>query len=547
MAAVISDLLVTLFVAAFGVVLGWFVRALLYGGNPGRELAGATDPEIARAKEVLARLREVAASVAADVGQHSQRVERINEELNASNTADPEAVVGAVAKLLQTNRQMQHQLASAEVRLQDQARQIESQTTAALTDALTGLANRRALDDSLARRLADFQRLRQTFWMMMLDVDHFKRFNDMHGHQAGDEVLRGVARVLLATAPKPDLVARYGGEELVVLFTGPANAATQKATAIREAIDEARFRFEGVELHVTVSVGLAEIASGEDAAGLIRRADAALYTSKKSGRNCAHWHDGREIRRIGGDVRQTPPAGAQQAQAPLPAAKRAKPPCHTQTNTASHTAPPKPAAPPHCARPAALPEPETTAEAEEPQFQPQPGLANRTAFCTMVSSQLAEWRRGGATPTILLLQVDRFAEITSRGDHQLGNQVLRSVTACLTATLREMNMVAHYDEAVFAAILPDAESLAALRLAERLRAEVSRCVVQTEAGPLPLTASVGGAEALVTDDGTNLLRRAAEALDAAVRSGGNACYFHNGQWSETAAAALEKAGVAPTT
>lgn len=545
MAAVISDLLVTLFVATFGIALGWLWRAVAHRDKPGRRLAAAMDPEIRRAKEILGRLREVAASVAADVGQHSQQVERINEELNASNTADTEAVVGAVAKLLQTNRQMQHQLASAEERLQDQARQIECQTTAALTDALTGLANRRALDDSLARRVADFQRLRQPFWMMMLDVDHFKRFNDTHGHQAGDEVLRGVARVLRANAQKSDLVARYGGEELVVVFNGSLSAATQKATAIRQAIDNARFHFEGVELHVTVSVGLAEIASGEDAAGLMRRSDEALYTSKNSGRNCAHWHDGREIRRIG-ETRPAPPAAPQQPTAAC-GVTRVKPPCQAQASAAPRTAPPKPALSPLATRTASAPEPAAPAEIEEPQFQPQPGLANRTAFCTMVSSQLAEWRRGGATPTILLLQVDHFQDFASRGDHQLTNLVLRSVTACLTATLKEMEMVAHYDEAIFAVILPDAEPATAVRVAERLRTEIGRCAVQAEGGPLPLTASVGGAEALSTDDGTNLLRRTAEALDAAVRSGGNASYFHNGQWSETAAAALERAASAPAT
>ncbi len=545
MAAAISDLLVTLFITSFGIALGWYLRAFMRREEPAQGRAEETNPEVQRAKEVLDRLQELAASVAADVGQHSQRVEQINEELSTSNTPETEKVVGAVTKLLQTNRQMQHRLASAEERLQEQARQIETQATAARTDALTGLANRRALDDVLARRLFEFQQLSQPFWMMMLDVDHFKRFNDTHGHQAGDEVLRGVARVLRANAQTADLVARYGGEELVVVFAAPLAAATQKADRIRQAIEDARFRFEGIELRVTVSVGIAEIAAREDVAGLLRRADEALYTSKNAGRNCAHWHDGRKIHRIGGEVRPAPENLSRQVHSLEVNGVKASP--ASGPVPVSHSKSAKPATPAPTARTPRAPEPATPPlNALESRFQPQPGLANRTAFCTVVSSRLAEWRRGGVAPGTLLLQVDHYAEIAARGDHQLGNLILRSVVNCLTATLREMDMVAQYDEAVFAVVLPGAELPVAIRVAERLRLEITQCMIQTEGGVMPLTVSVGGAEAITTDDGASLLRRTAEALDAASRSGGNCCYFHNGQWSETAAAALERATASPT-
>src|SRR5690606_22805629 len=108
--------------------------------------------------------------------------------------SDPNAVVDAVAKLLEANQQMQTQLATAEARLRDQAQQMESVEAQARTDALTGLANRRAFDDFIARQQAEFRRDNRPATVMMLDVDKFKLFNDTHGHQAGDEVLRGVAQ-----------------------------------------------------------------------------------------------------------------------------------------------------------------------------------------------------------------------------------------------------------------------------------------------------------------------------------------------------------------
>src|ERR1700722_17002123 len=156
-----------------------------------RRSSGSTDSQ--RAQQAVQRLRELASSVAQDVGQHSSRVRELSTGLAAApggRAADwDDTVVGPIADIIKANEQLQQQLATAEVRLQRQAEELETQVAVARTDALTELHNRRAFDDELSRRFAEWQRRKTVFSLLMIDVDHFKKFNDTHGHQAGDQVL----------------------------------------------------------------------------------------------------------------------------------------------------------------------------------------------------------------------------------------------------------------------------------------------------------------------------------------------------------------------
>lgn len=529
----IGDLLLTLLLAACGVFVGWWIR----GGKPARasDTSEAASAEVQRAREALARLREVALRVAADVGEHNQRVEAINDELSAVDASDPEVVVGTVAKLLQANQQMQEQLESAEGKLREQARQIESHAAEARTDPLTGLANRRALDAEMARRLAEFRAQGKRFSLLMIDVDHFKKFNDTHGHQAGDEVLRGVAAVLRRNARDSDLVARYGGEEFAMVFPGlPASEAFGAVERVRQAIEQARFHFQGTELRVTASLGLAEILAAEENARLIERADEALYASKKAGRNCAHWHDGRAIHAIGA------PAGGQAPPSPPPETPGQ---AASGAGVAPAKRPPPPPAPqpPPPVRPTGAPE----SAPGEAGVVWQTSLPNRTAFCMVLSGRLAEWRRDGKAPAVLLMRIDRYDETAaSRGAHACA-QIVRAVVRFLLSTIREMDLVAHYDADCFAVLLPGASLAVATAVAERLRTALVQLPVTVAEDTVPFTVSVGGAETRDGDTAAMLLSRAEEALAAAVKSGGNCCYFHNGQWCETLATARERALALP--
>ncbi len=156
-------------------------------------------------------------------------------------------------------------------------------------DRLSGLANRRLFDETLAAKLRLARADHTPLCLLMCDIDHFKRFNDTWGHVVGDQVIRYVAGTLKLAVPGDALAARYGGEEFAIIFP---RTALQQARAIAEQIHVATGskrlfrRSTGDSIgNVTVSIGVAQWKAGESASELIERADGCLYFSKRNGRN----------------------------------------------------------------------------------------------------------------------------------------------------------------------------------------------------------------------------------------------------------------------
>jgi len=166
--------------------------------------------------------------------------------------------------------------------------------TLASTDSLTGLANRRSLDRALRTEWARSQRSGKPMSLLMIDVDHFKAFNERHGHPGGDEALRQVAKVINACIRRPaDLVARYGGEEfMVVLAETDLNGALIIAESVRHAVERIPL-FADDTAPVTVSVGVGTLPprSRLKLEDLLGAADTALYQAKDNGRNQVGFHD----------------------------------------------------------------------------------------------------------------------------------------------------------------------------------------------------------------------------------------------------------------
>jgi diguanylate cyclase (GGDEF)-like protein len=192
-------------------------------------------------------------------------------DASAVNLIDDPVIGGIVLTTRNINERKQH-----EERLQ----------FLAMHDALTGLPNRALLTDRLEHALARLQRANGTVALLFCDLDHFKLVNDTHGHAVGDQVLVAFADRLTHEARTGDTVARFGGDEFLVLCEDVAGMAQARAIASRiEDAVAAPLAVEGVEIVLTASIGLSLASSPDDTAdALLREADAAMYRAKKRGR-----------------------------------------------------------------------------------------------------------------------------------------------------------------------------------------------------------------------------------------------------------------------
>ncbi|MGH8796125.1 MAG: GGDEF domain-containing protein, partial [Caldimonas sp.] len=155
-------------------------------------------------------------------------------------------------------------------------------------DVLTGLLNRRAMEESMQRQMQRSRRTGEIFSVLMLDLDHFKSINDRHGHVVGDRALKHAAALLKAGLREVDSLARFGGEEFLALMPGATlEASWPVAERLRAHLDANPLALESASVALSVSIGIAQWTDpAEDSSRLLVRADAALYRAKLHGRNC---------------------------------------------------------------------------------------------------------------------------------------------------------------------------------------------------------------------------------------------------------------------
>jgi diguanylate cyclase (GGDEF)-like protein len=175
--------------------------------------------------------------------------------------------------------------------LQDKlAQAIEQQKRLALTDPLTGIANRRAILDHLEMEMARARRKNTPLWISMLDIDHFKRINDQFGHSAGDLVLKACVQRIALLIRRYDSFGRYGGEEFLLVFPKEeGDTDVQAMERIREAIASEEIEAEKNRIRITVSLGAVQWNGSDSVDEFIRKADDALYRAKGNGRNRVEW------------------------------------------------------------------------------------------------------------------------------------------------------------------------------------------------------------------------------------------------------------------
>lgn len=182
----------------------------------------------------------------------------------------------ALAKLEKLHREIetkQEELIKLNEKLKEQA----------TTDMLTGLKNRRYFHEKLEESLAGYQRYLSPFSLLIIDIDHFKKINDMRGHLVGDQILKELSHMITTTLREIDVVARYGGEEFVVIYPHTnISEAKQRAERLRTEVEKASWQ----NSNITISIGVTTCTPEDTVTTLIGKADQALYVSKSRGRNC---------------------------------------------------------------------------------------------------------------------------------------------------------------------------------------------------------------------------------------------------------------------
>jgi diguanylate cyclase len=425
----------------------------------------------ARATMAVQQLRDLAQNVASDVGAHNTLVGNISDQLGAlkdGGGAGGEAVREAVTKMLEANKKLQTRLEDAERKIQVQAEEIRTQQSEARTDALTKLSNRRAFDACLEESIEKFRSDGRPFSLLIFDVDHFKQFNDTHGHLAGDEVLRHVGRTLARTVKHGDLPCRYGGEEFAIVMTNTAAADAQVAAErVRRAIEGMAVPFSGKTLRVTASIGMAECTAGEDPPQLVRRADDGVYASKKAGRNCSHWHNGVECIPINAPGKQ-------------PAAKPLEPAAPAKIN---------------------LPSLENAA------------LPDRAEFSNQLRRRTAESHRSGEPLSVLHFRVKDYEKLETTYGTAVGSLLLDSLATFITSTLRDMDMLGKLDAGEFVVMLPGSSASAARIVGQRVKASISQCPVVFGSQQIRLDLDLGVTGVQPDDDAARALARAKKAME----------------------------------
>ncbi|TWU22424.1 Response regulator PleD [Novipirellula galeiformis] len=299
-----GNLILTLVGIASGLVL--LAVGLALGFRFGRkqsQMAGEAMSKNDR-ERVLQMLHELGAWTNEYSGSVSQYQDRLGELSSAvridakSNQAAPK-IVALLKQIMDSNEQLQTRLESAERQLDKQTKQIESYLTEARTDALTGLYNRRAFDQKLDELFLAFRNGGRSFSLALVDIDHFKNFNDTHGHQVGDQVLQQVAKILRVELDDAVIVTRFGGEEFAILMTRPLKFAAEKMNQVRKTMASHPMDVGSQSLTIAISVGLSEPRDDLVASPVVRRADEALYTAKNFGRNRVYYHDGKATTLVG--------------------------------------------------------------------------------------------------------------------------------------------------------------------------------------------------------------------------------------------------------
>jgi len=270
----------------------------------GRELVlRGENRRIRREREKMLKAMQVIVSsteqLTSDVDTHNTElasVEKTVSDLPVTGDFDniQSVLIKHINAVVESNMRLEDDLVVTRYQLEEQAQELDRTRVEARTDALSGLSNRKAFDETLQFMISKYNREGDEFSVVLCDVDHFKRINDTHGHQSGDSVVSILGTALRQYVRPVDHVFRFGGDEFAILLVGLSEENARRAAArIRAAVERTNFDvgIHGARVAVTLSMGMAFPRVDDTIETVFDRADQALYASKSGGRNQLHAWD----------------------------------------------------------------------------------------------------------------------------------------------------------------------------------------------------------------------------------------------------------------
>jgi len=252
-----------------------------------RKASDSVQQAIEDAKTVVDEVKISTHEYSEDIKAHTRVLLTETDPITVRKVLDD--VVSTTDNMVKKNEELERQLLSSAEMMEEMRRNMEEAQKEARTDALTGVANRKAFEQTMQALVEDFAKNQSGFCLIMMDIDHFKNFNDNYGHQIGDQVIKLVAQTLFDGIKGRDVVCRYGGEEFAVILPETGMQGGLKVAEMLRmdvASKDLVNRTTGEKLGtITLSGGVAEYRDEESVDDIVERADAALYKAKHNGRN----------------------------------------------------------------------------------------------------------------------------------------------------------------------------------------------------------------------------------------------------------------------
>ena len=453
-------------------------------------------------RRVLTSLETLAAELTGDIKGHGRRLQKISGDLENAASLTNASIASAVTQILDATDDVQRRVAAKEERIAAQATTVQMQAILTHTDLLTSLPNRRALEAELERTAQATGRT-PLCTLAFIDLDGFSHVNTEYGHQGGDLVLRQAAGLIKQLVRGRDMVARFGGDTFAMLLNQTTlHDALPIAERARTLLESTQFSHGGLPLHVTASIGIAQLAPEEIRGALVTRVEDALRAAQQAGGNLCYRHDGQQCHPVSAAFQSRHQQAMEQAKSLASWWRDATledSGCLSEGNANGASASQTP-----------------------PINERDASLSGRSLFAANLNRRLAEWKRGGTSVSVAVLRIDQMTELVNRFGDQ-GQAFLRQVMGrLLEATTRDMDERCEFEDGLFALLLPGTDEDNALAVAERLRAQVRQCKVRMDHDMWGLTASIGVAHCTVASRVMDIMLSAEAAMNTAVKQGGDA-------------------------